>query len=296
MKRIITILLVLGAAAPALAAPTIIWVTEGIDTANNVTANIPGDGISDDQGWVDMLTAAGYNVNVQSQTLRWGQISLEEDAMLKSADLIIMSRNGASGTYTGTSGTNPDGTPGGATAYWNGLATPLVCLNGNLITNASGRWNWFGAAMVKTTLNTPAPKLWLTDGSLEDPITAFVDPRNQWELINSTGASSNATIIATAAGCTPESCNGLAMIALWDAGEFFVGSSGTSAGGTRLWFDASEYEKPGSGSANTLTGPYNLTSDGRALFLDLINSMIVPEPATVVLLGLGGILLSRHRR
>ncbi len=101
MKRIITILLVLGAAAPALAAPTIIWVTEGIDTANNVTANTPGDGISDDQGWVDMLTAAGYNVNVQSQTLRWGQISLEEDAMLKSADLIIMSRNGASGTYTG---------------------------------------------------------------------------------------------------------------------------------------------------------------------------------------------------
>jgi hypothetical protein len=298
MKSILTILLVLCVASPAMAAQkTIIWVTEGLDTANNATGAVGADGIADDKGWTDMLTAAGYNVNIQSQTLRWSNISLEEDAMLKSADLVIMSRNGASGTYTGIAGTNPDGTTGGATAYWNGLATPLVCLNGNLITNATNRWNWFGAGMLKTTLGLSAPTLDLTADGLGNPIVAFTNPVNQWELINATSAG-NGTVLGVAAGgvllTTGASADGLVMMAGWDAG-FFVGTSGTSAGGKRLWFDASEYEKPGSGSVNTLTGPYDLTADGQALFLDTINGMMVPEPATLVVLGLGGLIL-RNRR
>jgi hypothetical protein len=291
MKRVLTILLVLCVVAPAMATQkTIIWVTEGLDTANNSTGAIGPDGLSDDKGWTDMLTAAGYNVNIQSQTLRWNGIDLTEDAMLKSADLVIMSRNGASGTYTGITGTNPDGTAGGATAYWNSLTTPLVCLNGNLITNASNRWNWFGAAMVKTTLGTSAPMLDM--GS--EVVVAFNDPVNQWELINSTTAG-NGTVLGVALGCTPSTLDGLVMMARWNPG-FFVGASGTSAGDTRLWFDASEYEKPGSGSPNTLIGPYDLTDDGRDVFLEAINGMMVPEPATLAILGLGGLLIGRRRR
>jgi hypothetical protein len=294
MKRIMTILLVLCVAMPAMATQNIVWVTEGIDTADNTTAALPPDTIPDDQGWVNMLTAAGYNVNVQSQTLRWNEISTDEDAMLKSADLIIMSRNGASGSYTGITGTNPDGTAGGATAYWNGLSTPLVCLNAYLINNTSGRWDWFGAGIVKTTLDSLAPTLDMTADGLGNPVAAFVDPVNMWELINSTSAG-NGTILGVAAACTPSSLDGLVMVAEWDAG-FFVGSSGTSAGGKRLWFDASEYEKPGGGSANTLTGPYNLTEAGRTIFLDTIDGMMVPEPATIAMLSLGGLLLARRRK
>ena len=66
----------------------IVWISE---------TNADADSVYYDQGWIDLLEAEGYTVNLQPG--EWMELNDDKLATLESADLIIASRNSNSGNY-----------------------------------------------------------------------------------------------------------------------------------------------------------------------------------------------------
>ena len=110
MKRTVSIsFLVLLLAGFMLTNPAnaakIIWVSANIKDANNIDS---------DQGFVDVLTAAGYEVQRENDTMKnsTNPLTDEQRAVLESGDLIIFSRSASSGDYNNVS--------------WNTLTKPMI--------------------------------------------------------------------------------------------------------------------------------------------------------------------------
>jgi hypothetical protein len=262
-------LVALCLACPVRAAlQNIIWVSDNKNPENTD----PGTGGPREQVWVDLLEANGYAVdlsfaNAEGRTLDDGKI-----AALNAADLIIISRNTDSGSYDN----------GDAVAQWNSVTTPIMMQVMHIA--RSSRWRWLDTTNTNDTVQTMLAVQ--PDHPVFEGVT--LDAENQVSALLSTASLTthtdpgNGTLIAQRAD------NAGVWIVEWAVGQEFYEGSGQIAGGPRMLLASG-------GTGGNMDGLYNLTPDGEAVFLNAVAYMI-PEPATVCLLGLGGLALLRRRR
>lgn len=267
LKRFIPIVLVLALslALPVNAAYNIIWVSEDIDR--------DGNGIMDDQGWVDLLTAQGYNVDVQRNY--WQTLDDDKINTLNSADLVIVSSSCNSGEYIN----------GAETTQWNSITAPMILSSTYLAED--NHWGWINSTTLIEDMG--APLMDIVDGSHPIFANLLIDVLD--ESIGSGNTTfldtidvGNGVLIATAAEIDA------AWIAEWQQGVEFYDGAGQYTGSHRMFFVAGTQ-----GSDGMPQGAYNLTPQGEIIFLSSVAYMI-PEPATIVLLGLGGLILLQRRK
>src|SRR4030042_4184825 len=143
LKRFIPIVLLfaLCLTLPVHATYNIIWISEDTDLNN--------DGIMDDQGWIDLLTAQGYSVDVHRND--WQTLDDDKINALNRADLIIVSPASNSGSYN-----NAD-----EPTLWNSITTPMILSSTPLAT--SNGWRWIDSTSVLDDIG--APLMDIVDGS-----------------------------------------------------------------------------------------------------------------------------------
>ncbi|MCP4610624.1 MAG: LamG domain-containing protein [Planctomycetes bacterium] len=244
---------------PAAESPTIIWVSDFFDDN--------GDGVPDDQSWVDLLEAQGYTVDYTSNigasgvSLGYGYWSTLDDdkiAALNAADLIIVSRNSNSGDYAN----------GDESTQWNSVTTPIILQAMHIV--RSNRWQWLDTTTLRNLPGFAAdilaadhsifdgvvPSAQVLDGTVE--LTTFPE-------ITGVGVG-NGTLIAK----VPVPDADVAWIVEWEAGVEFYDGSGQIAGGQRMIFPAGTQESGGVIGR----GEYNLTPEGEMIFLNAVNYML----------------------
>ena len=258
-----------------------------------------------DDTFVAFLEGLGYTVDTtgMGKNFREGDnspfVAGNEDklAVLENADLIIVTRR-----------TN-------ATSYdkdrmaWNSLTTPLILNNGQLIRGeGSNKFGWVtdGSSASKdedgkrtfTDLNIigrhpflPVPQVF--DWSLAP--TPGEGP-NGVNLPNSSGDVIGGTIIAEYGEDRP-------FLIDYQAGTDFDAGNGTTdkygvAGARRAFVAHWSYNNGLADTSGSDGGPSDwedyITDDYKDILAGTIATMI-PEPATLALLGLGGLLLRRRR-
>jgi len=227
-KLILTLLLLVFGLSVSAQGITIIWVSDDKGT----------DGT--DQGWIDMLVANGYTVNLDFRSQEGRTLDTAEIAALDAADLVIFSRDTSSGDYNGAT----------EIAQWNGITTPLICLSAYQY--RSSRWKWMNSTSTSTTT---APLLAVMP---EHPIFDGVnlDGNNQVAILTAQSNVGNDNV---------DPANNYTLIATRsDSGVEFYPGSGQSAGGPRMYFAA------GGSEGNNVDGRYNLTAEGEKVFLNAV--------------------------
>jgi hypothetical protein len=247
-------LLHVEAAGGQAAAPkaTIIWVSDAYDENP--------DGLPDDQGWIDFLSAQGYNVDYRMGPAPgngfWRTLDQSKIDALNAADLVIVSRNLNSGDYNN----------GNERDQWNGVTTPLIGLAMHPL--RSSHWKWFNT----TTINTAVPMMQPVD--VNSPIFKDItrDANGQISVLGPTMGSSfpgtqsagNGVVLATRAD------TGDVWIASWAAGTEFYAGAGQIPAGPRVFFAGALQETvPTVGR-----GEFNLTDSGQALFLNVVDMLL----------------------
>jgi hypothetical protein len=236
---------------PAPAVPKIIWVSEWMADAN---------GVLNDQGWIDLLEAQGYNVEADTSS-NYMTLDPNKIANLEAADLIIISRNTNSGNYD----------DGNEPTEWNSVSTPLIMMTAYIA--RSNRWQWING----TTITEYYDETLMNVVDVNHPVFAGVaieseDSFNLVDVIDETvDLGQNTFIIATDVG------NGTLLakrvdddsiwIAEWQAGVNFYESTGQVPAGKRMLFTAG-------GGGGQLAGSMNLNADGQTMFLNAVAYML----------------------
>lgn len=303
MRRLIYLIL---AVAFCLTSPVnalnIIWVsdasTPAADFAGGKTVDPAWQAVTEpwDQLWVDVLEAQGHTVDYTKGASPgngyWRTLDDAKIAALNAADRIIISRGTSSGDYNNA----------GERTQWNSIGTPMILVTAYLA--RSGHWKWFNTTSL--TDNGDAP---LMDGA--PPFEALIDNVDILDELVGTGNTSfvrakdagNGLAVAVVdtdypntAGGGIDDLAGSIWMALWDKGEEFYAGAGQTAGDKRMFFAAGTREGTNAAGVYWGQGMYNLTPEGEAMFLAAVAT--IPEPATIALLGLGGLALlgSRKRR
>ncbi len=198
------------------------------------------DGVVDDFRLVEILEAEGHTVDYQPGN--WTELDDGKIAALNAADLVIISRTSNSGDY------DDDDEP----TQWNSITTPMLVSSTHLMRNS--RWKLVDS----TSLLDLAPAVMeLADGTQIDAIdeavglSSFID-----------AAPGNGTVLATG--------DGLPWIIEWEAGVEYYDGAGQTAGGPRVFFVAGTQELEGVSN----WGEWNLTPEGKAIYLDVVNSLL----------------------
>ena len=230
----------------------IIWVSE--------TCDQDWDNEQDDQGWVHMLRAAGYDVDVTLD--HWTSLDLTKVKALNAADLVIMSRAAQSGSFA---------TDTLEVFLWNSVKTPLIQMNAHLL--RSDRWKWIHSLGLT---HAQAPQMLVhTDDHLVFSETDL-DQTDRVSVVDasmgavpsdtsfpSSGAAGNGTVLASTTA-------GQVWMAEWNSGAEFYAGSGQFAGGQRLTFMAGSRDVSGI----TPRGAMNLTQTGQQVFLNAVAYML----------------------
>jgi len=252
------------AMASAAQGASIIWVSDN-KGFGSVEPNTPGD-----QGWVDLLTAQGHNVIYKNQheyvdgQQYWRTLDPNKVAELEAADLIILSRNADSGSYSTAADNEPN--------QWNAVTTPLISLSAHM-SRVGGKWGWLngtGTTLAKESLlKVVDPNHPVFAGVAIDPNGCVEALSAQWNVdwVKDVTDAGNGKILATRAS------DGLVSILTWEAGQKFFEAGAKTAGGPRMLFIA------GTGSKNTAPnyapdGMYNLTAAGEKMFLNAVTFML----------------------
>ena len=252
-----------GVAAPVA---NITWVTEDADRDAN--------GVPDDQGFIDLLTDAGYLLDVQPD--RWKALEGQDAddandyvAELNAADLVIISRTSNSGNYD----------DGNEPTLWNGVTSPMIQMSAYL--PRSSRWRWINSTSIS---NQEAPIMIVVDANHPVLAGVEVDPDGLVFPLDGSVGSGQTSFLATAdAGNGSVIATTLAgdlWVVEWASGDEFYEGSGQVAGGHRMAFFAGTQEV-----GLTPQGGMNLTAAGTQMFLNAVDYMIPPAALTATLTG-----------
>ncbi len=252
-------LLHIEVASDQAAAPkaNIIWVSDAFDDKK--------DNIRDDQGWIDFLTAEGYNIDYRMGPALgngfWRTLDQAKLDALNAADLVIFSRNANSGDYNN----------GNERDQWNSVKTPLLLLSPHL--TRSSHWKWLNT----TTLNKAVPMMQPTDPNSPAFKGVTRDAKGQIAVLGATVGTSfpgiktagNGAVLATRAD------TGDIWIASWAAGKEFYTGSGQVPAGPRVFFAAGLEEVAATATAPALgRGEFNLADSGKAVFLNVVDMLL----------------------
>jgi hypothetical protein len=243
-----------------------------------------------DKGYTDLLTGAGHTVT------RFLTSGTPNAAALNDFDLVIISRSVPSGDYE----TDPE------TAAWNGLTAPMIITGGYLL-----RKNRLGfttgttipdtAAPVNLTVSNPSHPIFAgvaLDGgnTTVNPyagIVTFSGALQRGVSVNTNPVAGGGTVLATIGTAGDPAVGGMA-IAEWPAGAVLGNSPPDTLGGRRLVFLTGSREAAGASSETA--GLLDLTADGQRMFLNAVNYIAVPEPATYLLAAAGFAILLYWRK
>jgi hypothetical protein len=286
------------------------------DSPDTAAANA-GFTSAPDIGYTSALAAAGHEVT------RFLTSAAPNVATLNTFDLVIVSRSVPSGNYQFNTTTQT-----GTTAAWNGITAPMMLLGGYIIRdNRLG----FMAGTTIPDVNSPSVSLKINDpnhpifaGVTLDSNNITVNPYATIQTFTYTGSTgttnvtqrgisvvtggvdAGGTILATVGTTGDAALNGM-IIGEWQAGTTVTHDTGSATlqgtdtlGGHRLVFLTGSREGGvGVNGANVPSdgaGMYDLTTDGRTMFLNAVNYMAVPEPSTYALLGVAALGLIARRR
>jgi hypothetical protein len=256
-----------------------------------------------DVGYTQALTAAGHNV---TRILTHGMpYTPEETAALNAFDLVIVSRSNPSGNFQDP----PE------TLFWNtSITAPLIHMGGYAIrNNRAGLYT--GATIPDTagparlTVNNPSHPIFA--GVSLDAMNTTVNPYAELVNASSLNPPNNVVQRGISVVTNPIIAGGQVLATIGTMGDPAFGgvaiatfapgltsASGTPnvLGGHRMIFLSGSRENDGLTSEGS--GIYDLTADGRQMFLNAVNFMAtIPEPSTVtlVLVAMAGLGLVRKR-
>ena len=201
-----------------------------------------------------------------------GALSPSNIAELNGYDLIIM-RTSTNNYYSS-----------GQASDWNALSTPILVTAVGLVAQNGSRWNWIGRDAGATTstsdgileVDVPGHPVYTGVSVVGGQMTLYSPGRTITHF--PTGAG-NAEVVASSTAATARP-----LLAFWEEGEYFRGTSGQIAGGPRGYFPLP--------SGDVMT---DMTDDGKRLLANTVD-YIIPEPASLVLLAAGGLLMMPRRR
>ena len=275
-----------------LNAANIIWISfHPADNQPSANAAAAGFTSAPDAGYTQALTAAGHNVTrvVSSPTPNLAQ--------LNAADLVIISRSVGSGDYDAQT----------ETAAWNSITAPTMILGGYVLRNS--RLGYVTGATIPDTVNPvtlvavqPSHPIFAgvtlgTGNTLSYAVpVSYTNSLQRGISVNTDPLAGGGTLIAKVdpTGQPAGLANGGLLIGEWQAGSTMADTAPSDTlGGHRMVFLTGSRE-------NIITsegaGMYDLTPEGKQLFLNAVSYMAVPEPSTYALLGLGGMALFFRRR
>ena len=215
-------------------------------------------GVPADQGWVDLLVAKGYTVDLNFRAQQGRTLDDTKIAALNAADLIIVSRDTDSGQYD--DGSEP--------AQWNGITTPILLQVPHIA--RSSHWRWLNTTGITNNLPAANP-LVAVDPShpIFNGVTLVANQVSVLTLVSDFASITdpgNGKLIARRAD------NSQVWIVFWEPGQRFYPTASYAdltpaiAGGPRMFF--------ASGSDEGTDGRYNLTTGGEKLFLNAVDYMI----------------------
>ena len=258
----LTVLLITVCVCPAQVDPDakIYWVADDMS------------GGSTDQGFIDLLTNAGYTVDMSFSNQELRVLEDTELELLNRADLIIISRDSDSRQYD-------DGAV--EKANWNSkIARPILNLNAFYM--QANRWNWVPASdtwhypagpMRVSEPNHPVMEgVTIVDGLVDVVTTQTTFPEGATD-------AAGGTLIGV------REDNGYVWLAAWDTTQNI--SMGFPPSGPRMLFCCGVDEAT-TGKQPDLAGngAYNLTEEGSKIFLNAVKYLLdytlekaaTPEP------------------
>jgi alpha-galactosidase len=258
----------------AVQAVDILWI-DCVNTSSNA-----GDGRPPSAGWLDLLeTTGGHTVTTfDSSTYQWSLADQASKDYVNSFDVVIVTRTNNAFNTIRAFGAN-----------WKTVSAPMIETNPYMIGGqfSSGSWSWLasgagnsntgGGTAVPTNVADPADPIWNGVTLLLNDTQAsnlFAMASGNWFVQNGNPLRSGISVVAS----NPADST-MILIAYAEPGAL----SATS--GPRYYINW--------GSDNTTM---NYNDDGKRVFLNAIDIIAIPEPNSLALLGLGGLVLMRRRR
>jgi hypothetical protein len=314
MKKTTLALALLMPAAVSQAA-NIAWVSfhSAADDSPDAAAAAAGFTKAPDVGYTDALRAAGHTVT------RILSSSSPNVAQLNTYDLVIISRSVASGNYQFNTTTQT-----GTTAAWNGISAPTI-----LLSDYIARDNRLGYSTGNTIPDVSTPAVSLKVNATTHPIFngisldangLTVNPFANIQTFSYNGTNvtqrgisvitnppdASGTVLATI-GTAGDAAVGGMVIGEWQAGSTITHDTGSATlqgidtlGGHRLIFLTGSRENGNGANGSAVPGDgagmFDLTADGKKMFLNAVTYMAVPEPSTYALMGFAGAAFVMLRR
>jgi hypothetical protein len=290
MKRLITLILLL-----------VFCLTGSAYTADIILisdALAPGedpDGDHEDDALVAFLEGLGYSVDTSGmgKAYREGENPFDDAAKvgaLESAGIVVVSRRTSSGGYDNDR------------KSWNELESPLLLMSGYLTRDSKWGWTTGGSENASSTE---------TDVEIFDigPVASLFD----WSEAPTPGEAPKGVYLPKNDGSSEYDSEAIvfgqfddhAMLVLMDEGIDLDALNDTDdkhgvTGGPRGFMGHWGYDSNldyGEGDERNRRANFGdfITDDYEVVLGEMVNTLI-PEPATIALLGLGGLVLFRRKR
>jgi len=281
MKRILILALVFGLAMTmtASAAWKIVLVSDSL-----APETTPGVGDHRDDPLVAFLEGLGHTVDTSGMDKNYRGLDAGKIANMESAGLVIVSRRTSSGNYANNDTERK---------AWNELTTPLLLQSGYLTRDSKWGWTTGGYQNLTGTATTDCDWVGVDDDALLLPNTMF-----DWSSVGDVSLKGphlpKITGGESAAGTVTVTFDDQAWVITIPKDTDLDAFGGTTdkfgiTGEWRVFMGAYGYDGDTSEWGDLMTEEYE------GLFASLVNTMI-PEPATIALLGLGGLALIRRKR